>query len=207
MIPSCIPRYGFFGTYTKFTWHKNQSIRSTVKVYFDGKPVAEKIKFQQPIALNGSYTFINRAAMCPLVIDKIQNMAYQSSHRHISFIIQILDNTAQQTLLTVAIIIKHGPPKKYLFPEAPEVYFNESRGEISYSRPLAIPLSQQPLSISPLSEPKVQITPIYSNTFSPQTNPVSTENSSYLQYEKYQTETISSGQSPMFSDADNNSFN
>lgn len=126
-------RCGFFGTYTKFTWHKNQSIRSTVKVYCDGKPVAEKIKFQQPLAVDGSFSFINRSAMCPFIVEYIQEMSQNSrANKQLSFIIQILDSTAQQTLLIVAVILCNSTTKKYLFPDAPRSFIPEPQA-ISYT--------------------------------------------------------------------------
>lgn len=117
ILSSRIPQYAFFGSYTKFNWHKNQSIRSTVKVYGGGKPISEKIRFQQPMAFNGCFTFISRSAMCTAVVDYIQELAQRKHNGTISFIIQILDNTAQQTLLTVAVIVtQSGRARKFAFP-------------------------------------------------------------------------------------------
>ena len=193
-FPSKVPRYGFFGTYTKFTWHKSQSIRSTVKVYCDGKPAAEKIKFQQPIAVNGSFSFINRSAMCPYVKEYVQEMGHNSANKQISFIIQILDNTAQQTLLTVAVIVRSGPPKKYLFPQSPQNFAEEPTAGISYSpAPQDVPPHQQPSlyipSLAPLrgSLPiQIQSPQEYDNEPPRTPNVSNTTPLRFSQYEAYQ---------------------
>lgn len=71
--------------------------------------------------------------MCPFVAEYIQEISQnqQSSNKQLSFIIQVLDSTAQQTLLVVAVILCNAPAKKFLFPKAPRS-FAETHA-ISYS--------------------------------------------------------------------------
>jgi len=161
-----LSKHAFFGTHMKFLWHKNQSIRTTLKVYCDGKPITEKIKFQHPLAENGSFSFVSRSAMCPTVVDYIlQRASNPEDSKPLSFILQIQDNAVQQTLLSVAVIITtEGNGQKYLFPDVPRVPMGEVPGTPSLL-PVPSPPAQA-FSIPPLHQ-SVECMPKLEPTYSP----------------------------------------
>merc|ERR1711974_487619 len=121
---------------------------------------------------------------------------------------QILDSTAQQTLLTVAVIIRNGPPKKYLFPEARQPFANDSPG-ITYSstQPQELPLSHQQPSLSPLRG-KVQIHNTQNEYDSVNTNSQSrtyasqmsnSPSAQFSQYEPYQSDGLNAHSPQVYS--------
>mmetsp|Transcript_21245 Transcript_21245/g.26964 ORF Transcript_21245/g.26964 Transcript_21245/m.26964 type:complete len:393 (-) Transcript_21245:76-1254(-) len=112
-----VPTKGFYGTYTRYTWNRNRSMRNVVRVFCDGKQISEKISFEQPIAENGLFVFIQRSEVCSSVSNILNELSHEGFNRKLVFLVNLTDAIEQTNLLSLLFLVDNTcEPFVSLFP-------------------------------------------------------------------------------------------
>mmetsp|Transcript_709 Transcript_709/g.978 ORF Transcript_709/g.978 Transcript_709/m.978 type:complete len:374 (+) Transcript_709:68-1189(+) len=163
-----VPTKAFYGTYTRYTWNKNRSLRSTVRVYCDRKIISEKINFEQPIAENGLFVFLQRAEVCPNVANIVKEFSQQNFNRKLVFYVNLTDSTEQTNLLTLFFVVDNScDPFVALFPsdELKKEHTSSIRQQ-NQTKISATPISDEFNSFMSSDQPM----DMYSNSFTNEMN-------------------------------------
>jgi len=103
---------GFFGMNSKYHSPKSTSIKSSFKLFKQGKPVLEKVQVEYPMIDNGGFCyFFNRSPLCDYMIGFIERLKAIETREELNEAVHdfavlqtIIDRDTNETLLTIAFL-------------------------------------------------------------------------------------------------------